>query len=109
MLHRETVVISDIRGEERIPQEGSRPTFVHSLVMVPMLGREPLGAIGAYWSRPVRPSPAVVAQLEHLAGLAAMRCDAFRERCPIRGRIAQTSSRAPDIVSVGGTAVAISA
>lgn len=82
MLHRETVVISDIREDERIPQQAYRPTFVRSLVMVPILGREPLGAIGAYWAQPVRPSPAVVAQLEHLAGLAATALRRFPRALP---------------------------
>lgn len=50
MLHGETVVIPDITLDHRIPQDLYRPTFVRSVLMVPMLGEEPWGAIGAYWS-----------------------------------------------------------
>ncbi|HTI78680.1 MAG TPA: GAF domain-containing protein [Mycobacterium sp.] len=82
MVHEETVVISDIRRDERIPQEAYRPTFVRSLAMVPMLSTEPLGAIGAYWARAGRPSADAVAALEQLAGSAALALRRFPERLP---------------------------
>jgi GAF domain-containing protein len=82
MMHRETVVIRDIRLDERIPQQAYRPTFVRSLAMVPMLGPEPLGAIGAYWSRPVAPQPVVVTALERLADLAATALCCYPEGLP---------------------------
>lgn len=50
MLHRESVVIEDIYADARIPIDAYRPTFVRSLAMVPIRAREPLGAIGNYWS-----------------------------------------------------------
>ncbi len=82
MLHRETVVISDIRQDERIPQEAYRPTFVRSLAMVPIAGRKSLGAIGAYWSQPVRPSDAAVKELERLADLTATALRRFPQALP---------------------------
>jgi GAF domain-containing protein len=82
MVHGETVVISDIRYDERIPQAAYRPTFVRSLVMVPMLGPEPLGAIGAYWSRTGSPSPVVIEALERLAGQAATALQLFPQGLP---------------------------
>jgi GAF domain-containing protein len=85
MLHRETVVISDIRRDERIPQEAYRPTFVRSLAMVPMLAPEPRGAIGAYWSRPGRPSPTTVEALERLADLASLALLRFPDGLPDPG------------------------
>ena len=36
MLHRQTAVIPDIYGDPRIPHDAYRPTFVKSLVMVPV-------------------------------------------------------------------------
>ena len=78
--HRETVVIADIRTDERIPQEAYRPTFVRSLVMTPMLTPEPVGALGAYWSHRGVPRPEAVRALEQLADLAA----AALHRCPPR-------------------------
>ena len=50
MLHRQPAVIADIYADPRIPHEAYRPTFVRSLVMVPIRTREPIGAIGNYWA-----------------------------------------------------------
>jgi diguanylate cyclase (GGDEF)-like protein len=50
MLNRQHVVIEDIYADERIPHEAYRPTFVKSLVMVPIRTMEPLGSIGIYWA-----------------------------------------------------------
>jgi GAF domain-containing protein len=82
MIHRTTVAIADIRRDERIPQEAYRPTFVRSLVMAPMLTPEPLGALGAYWSRPRQPSGDEVQALEHLASLAATALKRFPDGLP---------------------------
>lgn len=50
MLHKETVVIPDIYKDERIPIFAYEPTFVKSLVMVPIRTIDPIGAIGNYWA-----------------------------------------------------------
>ncbi|MDX9707432.1 MAG: PAS domain S-box protein [Azospira sp.] len=50
MLHGEAAVIEDIYADERIPHEAYRPTFVKSLVMVPVGRNGPVAAIGAYWA-----------------------------------------------------------
>jgi hypothetical protein len=50
MLHREIVAILAIRLDDRVPQPAYRPTFVRSLLMVPINIEAPVGAIGAYWS-----------------------------------------------------------
>ncbi|TAJ15603.1 MAG: GAF domain-containing protein [Planctomycetota bacterium] len=50
MLHRQPVAIVDIYQDARIPVDAYRPTFVKSLAMVPIRAREPIGAIGNYWS-----------------------------------------------------------
>lgn len=50
MLNREPVVIEDIYADARIPKDAYRPTFVKSLVMVPIRTLEPVGAIGNYWA-----------------------------------------------------------
>jgi len=49
MLHHQSVAIADIRSDSRIPQDAYRPTFVRSLLVVPIGIRSPVGAIGAYW------------------------------------------------------------
>lgn len=50
MLNRRSVIIPDIYQDDRIPAEAYRPTFVKSLVMVPIRTMDPIGAIGNYWA-----------------------------------------------------------
>jgi diguanylate cyclase (GGDEF)-like protein len=50
MLNRRPVVIEDIYADPRVPLDAYRPTFVASLVMVPIRTTSPLGAIGMYWA-----------------------------------------------------------
>jgi len=49
LRHGETAAISDVRVDSRIPQEAYAPTFVRSLVMVPIGRPVPVAALGAYW------------------------------------------------------------
>ncbi|HEU4394238.1 MAG TPA: HAMP domain-containing sensor histidine kinase [Planctomycetota bacterium] len=67
MLHAEAVAIEDIYADPRIPADAYRPTFVKSLVMVPIRKLAPVGAIGNYWARPHRPSPEEIRLLQALA------------------------------------------
>lgn len=61
MLNRQHVVIEDIYEDPRIPHEAYRPTFVKSLVMVPIRTLDPIGAIGrtgpTHPPTTARPSP----------------------------------------------------
>ncbi len=50
MLNRKPAVIEDIYADARIPHDAYRPTFVRSLVMVPIRTLDPVGAIGIYWA-----------------------------------------------------------
>ena len=50
MNNRQAVAIEDIYGDSRIPADAYRPTFVKSLVMVPVCTEAPLAAIGTYWA-----------------------------------------------------------
>ncbi|GHJ48934.1 hypothetical protein Cs7R123_62760 [Catellatospora sp. TT07R-123] len=71
MLHDETVAIADIRTDSRVPQAAYRPTFVRSLLMVPVrVTGSPVGAIGAYWADVHQASADQVATLERLAAAA---------------------------------------
>jgi len=83
MLHHQTVVIPDIRRDSRIPQDAYRPTFVRSLVMVPVGVASPVGAIGAYWAHEHSASPEEVAILERLAGAAAAALSRVRGGQPL--------------------------
>jgi signal transduction histidine kinase len=50
MLNRQVAVIEDIYADPRIPVDAYKPTFVKSLVMVPIRAESPIGAIGNYWA-----------------------------------------------------------
>jgi hypothetical protein len=80
MLHRQAVSISDITVDLRIPQDAYQPTFVRSLVMVPIRSSAPIGAIGAYWSETREFTPELVHWLQALgdatsAGIEAVRAN----------------------------------
>lgn len=67
MAHRQSVAIEDIYQDPRIPIDAYRPTFVKSLVMVPIRSEAPLGAIGNYWAGPHPVAPEEVKLLQALA------------------------------------------
>ncbi|MCC6876067.1 MAG: response regulator [Sandaracinaceae bacterium] len=67
MLHRRPAVVQDIYADERIPADAYRPTFVQSLVMVPIRTSDPIGAIGTYWANRRQPTESEVAVLQALA------------------------------------------
>jgi putative two-component system response regulator len=72
MQHRETVVVPDIRTDERIPQDAYRPTFVRSMAMIPVGGGKPVAAIGVYWATPGIASAEGIVEVRSLAALVAM-------------------------------------
>jgi diguanylate cyclase (GGDEF)-like protein len=67
MNHRESVVIPDIYNDERVPTEAFRPTFVKSMVMVPIRKVDPIGAIGNFWAFKRQPTDQEVFLLQALA------------------------------------------
>ncbi|MBS0421143.1 MAG: response regulator [Proteobacteria bacterium] len=72
MLNRQIAVVADIYADARIPHEAYRPTFVKSLVMVPVRRDDPIAAIGAYWAQPHEATPAEQKVLQALANAAAL-------------------------------------
>jgi two-component sensor histidine kinase len=71
MLNDETVVISDIAKDPRIPVHLYSGTFVRSLVMAPVGVERPVGALGAYWSQVYQPSGYEIETIETLARATA--------------------------------------
>jgi diguanylate cyclase (GGDEF)-like protein len=67
MLHKRTAAIEDIYADDRIPQDAYRPTFVKSLVMVPIRSIDPVGAIGNYWAERHAATPTEIKLLQALA------------------------------------------
>jgi signal transduction histidine kinase len=77
MLNRQPAVIEDIYADDRIPHDAYRPTFVKSLVMVPIRRVEPIGAIGTYWARRRKATPEEVSLLQALADSASIAMEAM--------------------------------
>ena len=67
MRHRKPIVIPDVEDDERIPIEAYRPTFIKSLLMVPIRTQDPIGAIGNYWATPHTATPDEIRILQALA------------------------------------------
>jgi len=76
MLNRQPAVIKDICQDARIVQEAYQPTFVKSLVMMPIRTLAPIGAIGVYWARPHRASNQEVELLQALADSTSVAIEA---------------------------------
>ncbi len=72
MLHRQAVMIPDIYADPRIPVDAYRPTFVKSLVMVPVRLADPIGAIGNYWAAPHVAGADEIELLQSLANTTAV-------------------------------------
>lgn len=72
MMSGEPVVIEDIFNDDRVPLPAYAPTFVRSLVMVPIRPGDPVGAIGTYWAWPRIPAHGEVELLQTLANAASL-------------------------------------
>lgn len=72
MLNSKSAIIPDIYKDARIPHAAYRPTFVHSLAMVPIRSYSPIGAIGNYWARQHECTPQELMLLEALANTTAV-------------------------------------
>jgi hypothetical protein len=82
MLQREAAVVPDIYADPRIPHDAYRPTFVKSLVMVPIRGESPIGAIGNYWASPHH---ATADEVELIQALADSTSLAFENVALVQG------------------------
>lgn len=78
MQHRVPVAIENIYADPRIPAEAYRPTFVKSLVMVPIRTLRPVGAIGNYWAARHQPTIEEVNLLRALADSTAVAMENVR-------------------------------
>lgn len=72
MNHRSAVAIENVFGDERVPYAAYQPTFVKSLVMVPIRILDPIGAIGSYWAQRHQPTDREVKLLQALADTTAV-------------------------------------
>ena len=78
MRHGRPVAIEDIYADPRIPHDAYRPTFVQSLVMVPIRQHDPVGAIGNYWAHQHRATDEEIELLQALADSTAVAMENVR-------------------------------
>jgi len=98
MLNRQPAVIEDIYADPRIPADAYRPTFVRSLVMVPIRTIDPVGAIGNYWATQRLPSPEQVKILQALADTTAVAMENVRVYEELEQRVQQRTSELQSIL-----------
>lgn len=72
MINRKPAIIEDIYSDERIPIEAYKPTFVRSMVMVPIRTVNPIGAIGNYWAKKHAPTAEEIQLLQSLADITSV-------------------------------------
>lgn len=72
MINRKPAIIGDIYEDSRIPVDAYLPTFVKSLVMVPVRSIDPIAAIGTYWAHKHVPTDEEVSLLQSLADITAV-------------------------------------
>jgi signal transduction histidine kinase len=89
MLNRQAVIIEDIYADARIPHDAYRPTFVKSLVMMPIRTVEPIGAIGAYWATRHKATPEEVNLLQALADSTSVAMEAANLFGNLEKRVAE--------------------
>lgn len=98
MLNKQAAVIEDIYADSRIPADAYRPTFVHSLVMVPIRTIDPVGAIGNYWADQRRPSAEQVKVLQALADTTAVAMENVRVYESLEQRVKQRTAELQSIL-----------
>jgi len=93
MLNRQSAVIEDIYADPRIPADAYRPTFVKSLVMVPIRLAAPVGAIGTYWASRRLAAPEEVDVLQALANTTAVAIEDVQLFTELEQRVADRTAQ----------------
>ena len=93
MINRRPAIIPDITLDARIPQDAYRPTFVKSLVMVPIRAEAPIGAIGNYWANKHSPSASEVQFIQALADSASIALENVHLYQQLERRVAQRTQQ----------------
>jgi diguanylate cyclase (GGDEF)-like protein len=89
MNSRQSAVIPDIFKDSRVPVDAYRPTFVRSMVMVPIRTQDPIGAIGNYWAQIYTPTPEQLRILQALADSTAVAMENVRILQELEERVKQ--------------------
>jgi len=92
MQEKQSVVIPDIYADARIPVDAYRPTFVKSLVVVPIRTLDPIGAIGNYWADKRTAGEDEVELLQTLADATAAAVEGVRLQRELEQRVRDRTS-----------------
>lgn len=93
MLERQSVVIEDVFADARVPSDLYRPTFVKSLLMVPIRSAAPIGAIGTYWASPHRATESETKLLQALADSTSVAMENIRLCAELERRIEERTAQ----------------
>ncbi|PKM25419.1 MAG: diguanylate cyclase [Gammaproteobacteria bacterium HGW-Gammaproteobacteria-12] len=93
MLNRRAAVIPNIYVDSRIPHEVYRPTFVKSLVMVPIRTLEPIGAIGTYWAESYQASDEQIQLLQALADSTSVALENVQVYAELEQRVEERTAQ----------------
>ncbi len=96
MMNRQPAVVEDIAFDSRIPLDAYRPTFVRSLVMVPIRTESPIGAIGNYWATPRIPTDEEVALIQALADSTSIALENVQVYQELEQRVATRTAELKD-------------
>lgn len=97
MQHRQAAVIADIYQDARVPHEAYRPTFVRSLVMVPIRTLEPIGAIGTYWAGNHKASDVQIELLQALADSTSIALENVQVYAELERRVEERTGQLVEI------------
>lgn len=87
MLNKSPVAIPDIYADARVPQQAYRPTFVKSLVMVPVRREAPVAAIGNYWASEHVATPQEIDLIQALADSTSVAMENVRVYSELEQRV----------------------
>lgn len=92
MNHGQAVVIPNVYGDERIPHAAYRPTFIKSLLMVPIRPDSPLGAIGVYWATHHEATAQEQALLQALADSTSVAMESVQIHQELESRVRERTA-----------------
>ncbi|GAB4155410.1 MAG: hypothetical protein Fur0046_35340 [Cyanobacteria bacterium J069] len=93
MRNRVPAVITNVSQDQRIPWLAYAPTFIQSLVMVPIRALDPIGAIGTYWAAQREPTPQEISLLQALADTTAVAIENVQVYSELEQRVSQRTQQ----------------
>ena len=98
MMHKEAAVIPDIYNDDRVPVEAYRPTFVKTMVMVPVRRLDPIAAIGNYWAEQHTPPEENIRLLQSLADITAVTIENINVYNELEKRVADRTAELKTVI-----------